>query len=119
MKQPKKQVVLYWLPRILALLFVGFLSLFALDVFNEYQGVAIIAPLLIHLIPAGVLLLVVALSWKHEIIGTITFGGFAIFYVYTAGLDRHWSWYVAISLPAAVIGILFFLSWIEHKKSIK
>lgn len=109
--------IIYWLPRILSLLFVVFLSLFSFDVFSEYSGWAVVLPLLIHLLPALILLVVALVSWKYEMVGAIVFFGFAIFYILMAGFDRPWSWYVGISVPSAVVGVLFLLSWLQkHKK---
>ncbi|GMX58502.1 MAG: hypothetical protein MCSN_1560 [Candidatus Microsyncoccus archaeolyticus] len=108
--------IIYWLPRILSIGFVLYLSLFALDVFSEYSGLDIILPLLIHLIPSFVLLAAVLIAWKHDLVGVIVFLGFAIFYVFMVGLDRPLSWYMGISLPAAIVGVLFLLSWFQKRK---
>jgi len=107
---------LHWSPRLLSLLFLIFLSLFALDVFNEYQGLAALPALLTHLLLPFVLLLAIIAAWKWDLVGAITFLAFAIYYVIMVGFGRHWSWYVSISGPALVIGILFLLSWIKNKK---
>ncbi len=114
-----KRQMFHWTPRILSFLYVLFLSLFALDVFSEYSGWTIVLPLLIHLIPSFILLIVIAISWRYEIVGAVVFLGFALFYIYAVGLDRPWSWYVGISCPAAIVGILFFLSWISKKKKFR
>lgn len=107
---------LFLLPRILSILFVFFLSSFALDIFSSYQGVALLLPLLMHLLPTFILLGVIIVSWRFELVGAITFLGFAIFYVFSVGLERHWSWYTAISLSSALIGMLYFVSWLEKRK---
>ena len=50
---------LFWIPRILAMLYVVFLSMFALDVFSEEHGFwRILVALSIHLIPSFVLIAV-------------------------------------------------------------
>jgi hypothetical protein len=108
--------IIYWLPRILSIAFVLFLSLFSLDVFSEYGGWNVVLPLLIHLVPSFVLLGVIIISWKHDLVGAIAFLGFAVFYVFAVGLDRPWSWYAGISCPSAVVGILFLLSWLQKGK---
>ncbi len=108
--------IIYWLPRILSIGFVLFLSLFSLDVFSEYSGWNAVLPLLIHLLPSFVLLGAVAISWKRDLIGAIIFFGFAVFYVFAVGFDRPWSWYAGISGPAAVVGIFFFLNWLLKRK---
>lgn len=108
---------IFLLPRILSVLFVCLLSLFALDIFSSYQGVALLIPLLMHLLPTFILLGVIIVAWKFELVGAITFLGFAIFYVFSVGLERHWSWYTAISLPSAIIGIFYLISWYEKRKN--
>lgn len=109
--------VIYWLPRILSIGFILFLSLFALDIFSEYTGLATILPLLIHLLPSLVLLAVTALAWKYDLIGAIIYLGFALFYIFAAGLDRPWSWYAGIAGPSALVGVLYLLSWRQGRKS--
>lgn len=108
--------VIYWSPRILGIIFVLFLSLFALDVFSEYSGWQIILPLFIHLLPSLFLLLVIAVAWKYDLVGAVVFLFAAIFYVWMVGLGRPWPWYLVISGPAAITGILFLLSWLKKKK---
>jgi hypothetical protein len=110
--------VIYWSPRILSICFILFLSLFALDVFNEYSGWKIIPALLIHLLPSLVLLALVIIAWKYDLVGMAVFFIAAISYVLAVGFHHHWSWYASISGPAVVIGVLFLLSW-RQKKNLK
>jgi hypothetical protein len=109
--------IIYWLPRILSLIFVLFLSLFALDVLGQFSGWSTILALLVHLLPALILLALTIIAWKHDLVGMIVFLVFAVYYVWTAGLDRHWSWYAFISGPAVVVGVLFFFSWLQKRRS--
>lgn len=105
--------ILHWSPRVLSIAFILFLSLFSLDVFEEYRGFQAFLPFLIHLLPSLVLLLAVILSWKRDLIGAAVFLAFAVAYVLMVGFHRPWSWYAFISGPAALTGILFLLSWIR------
>ncbi|MCL5666558.1 MAG: hypothetical protein M1383_02210 [Patescibacteria group bacterium] len=102
-KQPK----IFWLPRATGILFVLFLSLFALDVFEGSSGWGTVAALLVHLLPALVLLAAIIISWKHAWTGAAAFFAFAACYVFLAGLHRPWQWYAFIPFPAVVIGIFF------------
>ena len=62
--------LLYWSPRVLCIAFAIFVSLFALDVFNEGLGLAkTILALSIHLIPTAFLVIVLAVSWRWEQVG--------------------------------------------------
>jgi hypothetical protein len=113
----KHTKIIYWLPRVLGLVFVLFLSLFAFDVFQEYSGGVALLAFFIHLLPAFILLAVVLIAWKHELFGAIAFLGLALAYVLLAGFGRPWSWYAGISGPAVVIGLLFFLNWRQNKRN--
>ncbi|MFH1192720.1 MAG: hypothetical protein V1656_00135 [Candidatus Jorgensenbacteria bacterium] len=108
---------LHWAPRILSLLFVGFISLFALDTFDTYSGWAAVLPFLMHLIPSFVLLAVIIVAWKYDLVGAVLFLVSAALYVGVAGLYRPRSWYLLISGPAALVGILFLLNWFGKRKS--
>lgn len=110
---------LHWAPRILSLLFVAFLSLFALDVFDMYSGWSAILPLLIHLVPSIILLIVVLVAWKRDMVGAVFFLGFALFYIGKAGLYRNWSWYLLIPGPAVLVGALFLVNWFLKRKNRK
>ena len=62
--------VLFWTPRVLGSLFAAFLSLFALDVFGEGYGFPeIILALVVHLLPALVVLTAVLIAWRWEAVG--------------------------------------------------
>ncbi len=109
--------IVYWLPRVLSIVFVLFLSLFALDVFSEYSGWNAVLPFLIHLIPSFVLLGISLVAWKYDLLGVAVFFGFAIFYIFMVGFGRPLSWYMGISLPSAIVGAFFFLSWLQKRKN--
>ena len=116
MTKPVKKL-LFWAPRIICILFAAFLSLFALDVFEEGQGILkTIIALLIHLVPVYVVVIVLILSWRWEWIGAILFVGLGVFYI-------AWAWgrftlvaYFGISGPLFLVGILFLLNWIFRKE---
>ncbi|MFA6306553.1 MAG: hypothetical protein WCV70_01525 [Patescibacteria group bacterium] len=117
---------LYWSPRILAILFIIFLALMSLDVFslglNFWQT---ITALLIHNIPAFILLAILLASWKYEIIGGIAFILAGIFYIamilttiITAGFEWYYlSWAVQISGIAFLTGALFLVGWFKKTKN--
>jgi hypothetical protein len=120
--------VLHWTPRILCILAILFVSLFALDSFSSertfWQN---IAALMMHLIPSFVLLAVLIVAWKWEkaggIILTIIGLAFSIF-IFIFNLKRTHS--VATSLLIALIlcipfvlaGILFIRSHFRKKEEL-
>ena len=72
MKKPVK--LLYWSPRVLAILGILFISVFALDAFHPGEPLGQqLLHFFIHLIPSYVLLAVLWLAWKREFAGGIIF----------------------------------------------
>ena len=116
MKSPVKRV-LFWTPRVLCILFAVFVSLFALDVFGEGYGFwGTILALLMHLIPTGVILIVLAISWRWEWVGGILFIALGVVYLVTSWGRFHWSAYLAISGPLFLVGVLFLINWLYRAR---
>ena len=114
MKRHVRQL-LFWSPRVLTVLFAGFLGLFALDVFGEGYGFwGTIVALLMHLIPSGIVLVVLVLSWRWEWIGAVLFSGLGLLYAFMA--FSHPSWIVVISGPLFLVAVLFLLNWLYRKQ---
>lgn len=111
-----KGKILYWCPRVLAILFVVFLSLFSFDGFTEFNGWQTILAVIIHLAVPVVVLLATVVAWKKDLVGTIIFFALAVYYVYMVGFNRPWSWYAAISGPALVTSALFLANWLYRAK---
>lgn len=66
--------LLYWSPRVLTILAILFISLFALDAFHPGEPLTQqLLHFLLHLIPSFVLLAVLLLAWKRELAGGILF----------------------------------------------
>ncbi|MFH1134386.1 MAG: hypothetical protein V1735_07925 [Nanoarchaeota archaeon] len=110
----------YWTPRILSILFVLFLMLFSLDVFgNGYTFWQTVLGLIMHNIPAFILLAVLIISWKREIVGGIVFTLAGLLYCLltviraqsTLPLYMVILWALPIAFPALLIGILFLVGW--------
>jgi len=111
--KPKTQQFVYWAPRVLTLLFAAFISLFALDVFDEGKGVwETTQALLIHLIPTWLVLIGLAIAWRREWLGAIEFTVLGIAYLLMAWGKFHWSVYAVISGSLFVLGALFLVNWI-------
>ncbi|NOK63787.1 MAG: hypothetical protein GFH27_549283n19 [Chloroflexi bacterium AL-W] len=105
--------VLYWAPRILSLLLVMQLSLFALDVFGEGYGFwGTLLALLVHLRLPVLFLLVLALAWRWEWIGAMAFLGSGVWYLLMIWGREHWAAYVFIAGPMFLLAILFFFNWL-------
>jgi hypothetical protein len=66
--------VIFWAPRVLCILFAMFLSMFALDEFNEGYGFGeTILALLIHLFPTFIVAISLVIAWRWEWVGAILF----------------------------------------------
>ena len=105
------QKFIYWSPRILSILFIIFLSVFALDVFGAYSGWDLAVALFMHLLIPIALLIALIFAWRFDIVGIAAFLAFAAYYVYEAGWNRDWTVYAVIVAPALIISLLFWLSW--------
>src|SRR3989344_3018989 len=123
--EKKTNKFIYWTPRILAIIFILFLAMFSLDVFDlELSFWQTIGALFIHNIPVFILLVILLISWKYEIVGGIVFILAGILYIarllmtaITAVFEWYYlSWAVQISGIAFFIGILFLVGWFKKKK---
>jgi hypothetical protein len=102
---------LYWTPRILGVALALFLSVFALDAVNE--GVLAV---LMHLLPAALVLLVLALSWRHDLIGALGFLALGVLYILWTGARMRWTVYAAIAGPLFVMSGLFLAAWLWKRR---
>lgn len=106
----KINTYIYWLPRVLGVLFILFLALFALDVFipGKTIGYYFVA-LFIHLIPNFVLLALLLFSWKYEKMGGVIFillGVLSTVFFFNDGIYID---ILVLSFPIFVVGMLFLL----------
>lgn len=123
MKKSTLQLI-YWLPRVLSLLFVLFLGLMSLDVFEMGLGFwPTILALLMHNIPAIILFIILMIAWRYEIVGAIAFIVGSIVYM-VAVLQNPFEWYylawiAQISGIAFLIGTLFFVGWYQKRGQLR
>jgi hypothetical protein len=120
--------VFSWTGRILCILAILFVSLFALDSFSSertfWQN---IAALLMHLIPSFVLIAILIIAWKWEKTGglilTIIGLAFSIF-LFIFNYKRNHSVGTSLlitlmlAIPFVLAGILFILSHFKKKKEL-
>lgn len=114
---------IYWTPRILGIIFVLFLMMFSLDVFEPgLTAWQIALGLFMHNIPSLFLLIILIISWKHEAVGGIVFILAGISYISLTATSSQLPWYIVLSWslivagPAFLIGILFLANWFKKKK---
>ena len=111
MKRSVKRL-LFWTPRVLCILFAVFVSLFALDVFGEGYGFwETILAFMIHMIPTGIVLVVLAVAWRWEWVGGVLFIALGALYIVMTWERAQWPAYLLISGPLFVVGVLFLVNW--------
>lgn len=107
---------LYWSPRVLAIAFALFRSLFALDALHGTHGFwTTLSAFSIHLVPAAMIVIALLAAWRWEWIGAWLFAALAAFYAWEA-LPRHLNWAFAIDVPLLLIAALFLANWVERPK---
>ena len=125
----KQKPFLYWLPRILCILAILFVSVFALDAFQpELTFWQQIQGFMMHLIPSFVLLFFLLIAWKWELIGGIIFlliGLVLSPFIYMHNYNMNGSVWMSIGIiamitfPFILVGILFILGHIVNKKEVE
>jgi len=97
------------------MLYAVFVSIFALDVFEGGYGFGqTMLALFVHLVPAAMIIVVLVISWRKEWLAAIVF--FAAGILYLLSNLQHLDWVPPISGPLWLMGILFFVSWLQRKK---
>lgn len=121
--------IIHWIPRVLCMLAILFVSIFALDAFDPaLSWQQQILGFLIHLIPSFALLIFLLIAWKHELTGGIIFiilGTILSPVVFSHNYNMNHSIgmsqiiILTITVPFIVAGILFLISYrLRNKKSI-
>jgi hypothetical protein len=112
----KKNKFLYWLPRILSLLWIAFFLLFSLDVFVEdYTFLEMLVGFFMHNIPTLILGGLTWLAWKKEKIGGIIFILLSI--VFTIFFKTYTNIFSILTITGVplLIGILFLVNHFKKK----
>lgn len=110
MTKPNK--ILHWTPRVLSIIMILFVSIFALDIFGEsYSFWVTIWALLMHLVPTFLLILITVTAWKREAIGGAIFIVFGFAYIFMAGTNLQLLTHLLLPTPVIIMGILFVLNY--------
>ncbi len=126
--EPRRWVgIAHWVPRILCILAIMFLSLFSLDVFNGRSTVGEqIVGFLVHSIPSFVLALILAIAWKWEMVGGsifvvigLAFSPFVYVHNYRMNHSVVMSLLIILTItcPFILTGVLFILSRFLKRKA--
>ena len=126
MKKPVK--LFHWLPRIICILAILFVSMFALDSFGPGRSIwQQLAAFFMHLIPSYVLIIFLIVAWKRELIGgiLITLIGvglspfvFKLNYKMNHSVLASLGVIMMITIPFVVVGVLFIISHTMKKKNL-
>ena len=110
--------LLYWIPRIITLLAIGFMLMFSFDAFsgNESPGNKMLG-FLMHSIPVFILIVILVIAWKWEL-----FGGIFFIIAFVAGCFFFDSFEgnpasLIVITPFFVTGVLFLLHHFLYGKS--
>ena len=118
--------VYYWVPRIICICAILFLSLFALDSFDSrltfwHQ----VGGILIHMIPMLILTALLIFTWKRELTGGIIFTvtGICLVVFYAINGSRNGGihfmrmlfWGIMLFSPFILAGILFIIHHFKKK----
>jgi len=119
--------VFHWLPRIICLLAILFVSLFAADAFAPELTIwQQLGAFIMHLIPSFILLGFLIVAWKWEYVGGLIFLiiGVAlspIVFMHNYNMNQS-VWMslgiiLAITFPFIIVGVLFMVSHFLKKPS--
>lgn len=105
-----KSRILYWIPRVLAIVSSLFMAMFSLDSFggNESFGMKMLG-FLMNNIPVLIVTSILVVAWKWEVAGGILFilafiAGTIFFHSFTGNPGS-----IVVIAPFLIIGILFIL----------
>jgi hypothetical protein len=105
-----KNKILYWTPRILAILAILFMMMFSLDCFDMGGKDALIC-LVMHNIPAFIIIIVLVIAWKWELVGGILFVvAFFAAGIFFRSFNGNPASLIVIA-PFLVTGLLFILHY--------
>ncbi|MFN8256314.1 MAG: hypothetical protein U0W24_11525 [Bacteroidales bacterium] len=119
--------IFHWLPRVLCICALLFVSLFSLDAFEP--GLSLgkqILGFIIHQVPVFALLALLIVAWKWEYIGGwifILLGSLLSIPVFMMNYNRTESVWIGftvilmITFPFILVGILFIVSYLKKKKT--
>ncbi len=123
----KSTRVFHWLPRVICIIAILFISLFAADSFAPGQTILHqLGAFFMHLIPSFLLIALLIAAWKWEYVGGIIFViiglGLSPF-IFMLNYNRNHSFgtslgiILMITFPFVIVGILFIISYFMKKKS--
>ncbi|MBN1117638.1 MAG: hypothetical protein JXA77_10555 [Bacteroidales bacterium] len=121
------QKTIHWTPRIISVLAIIFVSLFALDAFHADTPVwRQVADFFIHLIPSFILIGLLILAWRWPLLGGVIIALIGlvfspIIFIHNYNMNHSigmsLSVILMITFPFILAGILFILDYFRLRKS--
>lgn len=118
--------LLHWTPRVLCILVILFISMFAMDAFNPQLTLwQQISGFLIHLLPSYILIAILWVAWKWELTGGIILTVFGLVttplvwninYSMNHSVSTTLGVIFLITFPFILIGLLFIASHYAKKR---
>ncbi len=118
-------IFFYWLPRILCILAILFVSTFAFDAFSSEENFIVqLGDFILHLIPSFVLLFLLIVTWKKELLGGIIFMVIGLGmspFIFKMNYNMNNSFWMSlgiimmITIPFFIVGLLFLVSHFKNK----
>ena len=122
----KSSKIIYWVPRILCVLAILTVSMFALDSFDPRLTVwQQVIGFLIHLIPSFILAAILVIAWKWELIGGMILAVIGLGFtpmIFSINYRMNHSFWMSfgiialITFPFILAGALFILGHYMKKK---
>lgn len=123
----EKSVRLYhWLPRVICILAILFITLLSLNSYQYDSGfLASIGSLIKQLFPSLAFIAILIVAWRWELIGGIIFTTIGLMlspYIFIHNYNANLSFWrsllaiLLIILPFVIIGVLFIVSFFQKKK---
>ncbi|NPV86352.1 MAG: hypothetical protein HPY45_10140 [Anaerolineae bacterium] len=117
MKKPIERL-LFWIPRLLGILEILFISLLALNTFNQgYTFWRALTAFAIRMVPVLILMAVLAIAWRREIIGGLLFIALGVLLIARIILGRFsLASIFTAAFPLILLGSLFLAHWVYRIK---
>jgi hypothetical protein len=119
--------IVFWTPRILCIMAILFISMFALDSFEPGKTLfQQLQEFFIHLIPSYILIILLVVAWKWELAGGLFLLAIALGFtpfIYSHNYQMNHSVMISLSIilainfPFVLTGGLFVLSHFLRKKN--
>jgi hypothetical protein len=104
--------VIYWAPRVAAILIIFFITLFSLDVFEmDASPLELLGAFLMHSLPSIFLIMLLIFAWRRPVIGFIAFLLAGIIFLRFVIFGFNLGHFLLFSGPLLLVSALFYADW--------